>query len=93
MVYFSYPIILLSVKGGLNMNQQELLKSVNPSYTTGKGCLAMLFGTGDPDAAELVKTIDLSELQNNNSTPENQTTKDIVRSYMVGQDARYSVWM
>lgn len=45
------------------MNQQELLKSVNPSYTTGKGCLAMLLGTGDPDAAELVKTIDLSELQ------------------------------
>jgi len=74
------------------MNQQELLKSVNPSYTTGKGCLAMLFGTGDPDAAELVKTIDLSELQKNNSTPDNQTRKDIVRSYMVGQDARYSVW-
>ena len=64
------------------MNQQELLKSVNPSYTTGKGCLAMLFGTGDPDAAELVKTIDLSELQKNNSTPDNQTTKDIPESVM-----------
>ncbi len=76
----------------MNMNQQELLKSVNPSYTTGKGCLAMLLGTGDPDAKELVKAIDLSELQRNNSTPDNQTARDIVRSYMVGQDARYSVW-
>lgn len=32
------------------MNDQELLKNVNPSYTTGKGCLVMLAGTGDPDA-------------------------------------------
>lgn len=68
------------------------MKNVNPSYTTGKGCLAMLLGTGDPDAAELVKTIDLSELQRKDPAPDNQMTKDIVRSYMVGQEARYSVW-
>lgn len=74
------------------MNEQELLRSVNPSYTTGKGCLAMLLGTGDPDAAGLVKTIDLSELQNNDLMPENETTKEIVKAYMVGQDARYHVW-
>ena len=74
------------------MNQQELLKSVNPSYTTGKGCLAMLSGAGDPDAVELVKTIDLSELQRNNPMPDNPTTKDIVRSYMVAHDTRYNVW-
>lgn len=74
------------------MNEHELLKSVNPSYTTGKGCLAMLLGTGDPDAAELCKTIDLSELKGNDPMQDNQMTKDIVRSYIVGQDARYSVW-
>jgi hypothetical protein len=74
------------------MNDQELLKNVNPSYTTGKGCLVMLAGTGDPDAIELSGIIDLSELPQNDPMPENQTTRDIVRSYMVGQDARYSVW-
>ena len=74
------------------MDRQDILKNVNPSYTTGKGCLAMLLGTGDPDAAELVKTIDLSELQRKDPAPDNQMTKDIVRSYMVGQEARYSVW-
>ena len=74
------------------MNQQELLKNVNPSYTTGKGCLAMLLGAGDPDAIELVKAIDLSELQRNDPTADNQAAKEIVRSYIVGQDARYSVW-
>ena len=52
------------------MNEHELLKSVNPSYTTGKGCLAMLLGTGDPDAAELCKTIDLSELKGNDEEKE-----------------------
>ena len=74
------------------MNDQELLKNVNPSYTTGKGCLVMLAGTGDPDAIELSGIIDFSELPQNDPMPENQTTRDIVRSYMVGQDARYSVW-
>ena len=76
----------------IKMNDQELLKNVNPSYTTGKGCLVMLAGTGDPDAIELSGIIDLSELPQNDPMPENQTTRDIVRSYMVGQDARYSVW-
>ena len=74
------------------MNDQELLKNVNPSYTTGKGCLVMLAGTGDPDAIELSGIIDLSELPQNDPMPENQTARDVVRSYMVGQDARYSVW-
>ena len=74
------------------MNDQELLKNVNPSYTTGKGCLVMLAGTGDPDAIELSGIIDLSELPKNDPMPENQTARNIVRSYMVGQDARYSVW-
>jgi len=43
------------------MNDQELLKNVNPSYITGKGCLVMLAGTGDPDAIELSGIIDLSD--------------------------------
>ena len=88
----SIPEIRCLKKENETMNEQELLKSVNPSYTTGKGCLAMLLGTGDPDAAELCKTIDLSELQRNDSTQEDPMQKDIVRSYIVGQDARYSVW-
>ena len=32
------------------MNDQELLKTVNPSYFTAKGCLALLMQTGEPDA-------------------------------------------
>ena len=61
------------------MDSKELQQIVNPSYTTGKGCLAMLMSTGDPDAAELAKSID-------------EIRREIVRSYVVGQDARYNVW-
>ncbi len=74
------------------MDKKQLLKIVNPSYTTGKGCLAMLLGTGDPDAAELAKAVDLAEIRRNTTEPESEAAKEIVRSYMVGQDARYSVW-
>ena len=56
------------------MNDQELLKNVNPSYTTGKGCLVMLAGTGDPDAIELSGIIDLSEL------PQNEPCRKILLS-------------
>ncbi len=74
------------------MDTKELQQAVNPSYTTGKGCLAMLMSTGDPDAAELVKYIDLSELQKKGNGAESEIAQKIVRSYVVGQDARYSVW-
>ena len=74
------------------MDPKELQQIVNPSYTTGKGCLAMLMSTGDPDAAELAKSIDFSELQQGDPMPDSEIRREIVRSYVVGQDARYNVW-
>ena len=73
------------------MDQNEIQRIVNPSYTTGKGCLAMLLAAGDPDAARLARVVDLSELSRG-SAPQSDEAKEIVRGYVVGQDARYSVW-
>ena len=75
------------------MDSKELQQIVNPSYTTGKGCLAMLSLTGDPDAVELIKSIDMSELQRKDSqTSYNETSQEIIRGYTVAHDARYNVW-
>ena len=73
------------------MDSKELEQIVNPSYTTGKGCLAMLLAAGDPDAAGLSKLIDLS-VPNKDPMPDSELRREIVRGYIVGQDARYSVW-
>ena len=74
------------------MDSKELQQIVNPSYTTGKGCLAMLMSTGDPDAAELAKSIDFSELQQGDPMPDSEIRREIIRSYVVSHDARYNVW-
>ena len=74
------------------MNNQELLKAVNPSYTTAKGCLALLMQAGDPDALKLGKEIDLSELQKLSSYEPDETALEIKRGYTVAHDARYNVW-
>jgi len=74
------------------MNDQELLKTVNPSYSTAKGCLALLMQTGEPDAIKLGGEIDLSELSKTSSAPPDETTIEIMRGYTVAHDARYSVW-
>ena len=57
------------------MEQKELDRIVNPSYTTGKGCLAMLMSTGDPDATALAKYIDMSELRSDGQAEESETEK------------------
>lgn len=74
------------------MNNQELLKTVNPSYTTAKGCLALLMQTGEPDALKLGGAIDLSELQKTRSATPTETEIEIIRGYTVAHDARYNVW-
>ncbi len=73
------------------MDIKELEQLVNPSYTTGKGCLGLLSATGDPDAINLSKLIDLS-VPDKDPMPDSELRREIIRGYMVGQDARYSVW-
>ena len=58
------------------MDQNEIQRIVNPSYTTGKGCLAMLLAAGDPDAARLARVVDLSELSRG-SAPQSDEAKEI----------------
>ena len=74
------------------MNNQELLKAVNPSYYTAKGCLALLMQTGEPDAIKLGGEIDLSELSKPTSAAPSETEIEIMRGYTVAHDARYNVW-
>jgi anti-anti-sigma factor len=74
------------------MNDQELLKTVNPSYSTAKGCLALLMQTGEPDAIKLGGEIDLSELQKTRSAAPSETEIEIIRGYTAAHDARYNVW-
>ena len=74
------------------MNDQELLKTVNPSYYTAKGCLALLMQTGEPDAIKLGGKIDLSELSKTRSAAPSETEIEIMRGYTAAHDARYNVW-
>lgn len=75
------------------MNEQEIMKAVNPSYTTGKGCLMLLMAAGEPDAVKLGAKIDLSELMGNSNKTENDPIQnEILGAYRVAHDARYAVW-
>lgn len=75
------------------MNEQEIMKAVNPSYTTGKGCLMLLMAAGEPDAVKLGAKIDLSELIGNSNKTENDPIRnEILGAYRVAHDARYAVW-
>jgi len=73
------------------LDKNELQQKVNPSYITGKGCLAMLMATGEPDAVALAKTVDFSEIMNGPAS-QSESSRDIIRSYVVSHDARYNIW-
>lgn len=75
------------------MNEQDLLKAVNPSYTTGKGCLGLLMAAGEPDAVKLAGKVDMSEIMGaKSSSAEDPIQQEIVGAYRVAHDARYAVW-
>lgn len=73
------------------MNGQDMMKTVNPSYVTGKGCLMLLSAAGDPDAAKLAGKIDLSELMRGGGGSD-PIVDEINAAYRVAHDARYAVW-
>ena len=75
------------------MNEQEIMKAVNPSYTTGKGCLMLLMAAGEPDAVKLGANIDISELMRNTNEVKNDSVQnEILGAYRIAHDARYAVW-
>ena len=75
------------------MNEQEIMKAVNPSYMTGKGCLMLLMAAGEPDAVKLGANIDISELMRNTNEVKNDSVQnEILGAYRVAHDARYAVW-
>jgi len=75
------------------MNEQEMMKAVNPSYTTGKGCLMLLMAAGEPDAVKLGANIDISELMRNTNEVKNDSVQnEILGAYRIAHDARYAVW-
>jgi len=67
------------------MERKELLFAVNPVFATAKGCLGLLSQTGIKEAADLAKVIDLTVPKSSDTPPE------ILRSYMVSNEARYHI--
>jgi len=67
------------------MERKELLFAVNPVFATAKGCLVLLSQTGIKEAADLAKVIDLTVPRSSDTPPE------ILRSYMVSNEARYHI--
>ena len=73
------------MQGILQMENKELLMTVNPVFMTAKGCLGLLAGTGIKEAAELIPLIDMD------SMPKGDTMPEMSRSYMVSNEARYHI--
>ena len=67
------------------MERKKLLLTVNPVFSTAKGCLGLLSHTGIKEAADLAKVIDLTVPRSSDTPPE------ILRSYMVSNEARYHI--
>ena len=67
------------------MDKKELFYVVNPVFATAKGCLGLLKHTGIKEAADLGNIIDTS-VRGASDTP-----GEIVRAYMVSNEARYHI--
>ena len=67
------------------MDRYEMFLAVNPVFATAKGCLGLLSHTGIKEAAQLAEEIDLTVKRSTKTPPE------IVRVYMVSNEARYHI--
>lgn len=67
------------------MERKELLFTVNPVFATAKGCLGLLKKTGLKEAEELGSLIDTTV------PTASQTPPDILRCYMISNEARYHI--
>ena len=67
------------------MDRKELLLTVNPVFATAKGCLGLLAQTGLKEAEVLGNMIDTTVAGASKTPP------DILRAYMVSNEARYHV--
>ena len=75
------------------MNDQELRKMINPSYSTGKGCLLLQMGSGDPVILKIGEMIDISEIRGKSNAMEaDPTLAEISKTYAIGNYARYNIW-
>lgn len=73
---------------GNNMNDNEILKKVNPIYFSAKGCLWFLVGAGDSDCTRFYSSIDKEMLP----AVEVATCDDINRSRTISMEVRYNLW-
>lgn len=67
------------------MDKKALFLEVNPVFATAKGCLGLLMNTGVKGAKELGSKIDMGVPRATDTPPE------IIRAYMVSNEARYAI--
>ena len=67
------------------MNYDEILKKVNPTYFSAKGCLGLLAETGDSDIIKFYNGIDKEQLTAFDNDP-------ITKSRVISLEARYQMW-
>ena len=68
------------------MDKKELFLTVNPVFATAKGCLGLLENTGLKEAEKLGSLIDTTV-----AGSAGNTSPEIIRSYMVSNEARYHI--
>ncbi len=68
------------------MDKQEIQRIVNPVYTTAKGTVLILAGTGDRDARALLPYVGADEIRNKRTSPD-----EIINCYKIAQLARYEI--
>lgn len=69
------------------MNQEELLKKVNPTYLSAKGCLSLLARTGEPDIMRFYNELEKEPLNKTYTTD-----PPIILSQKISMEARYNFW-
>ena len=67
------------------MNYDEILKKINPTYFSAKGCLGLLAETGDSDIVKFYNSLDKEQLTAFDNNP-------IVRSRVISLEVRYHMW-
>ncbi|MBQ7197723.1 MAG: anti-sigma factor antagonist [Selenomonadaceae bacterium] len=67
------------------MNDNEILKKVNPLYFSAKGCLGLLAETGDLDIVNFYNSIDKEQLTAFDDNP-------IIKGRIISLEVRYHIW-
>ena len=67
------------------MNYDEILKKVNPTYFSAKGCLRLLAETGDSNIVKFYNSLDKEQLTAFDNNP-------IARSRVIALEVRYHMW-